>query len=199
MALGLVLFALALAAGRAEVLTQGERDRAMSDLHATRKRFLDSVAGLSDAQWKFKPDDKTWSIAECAEHIAISEDAIFQIITGKILKSPAAPEKRGEVQRKDELVMKAIRDRSGKFSAPESLKPSGRWPTPDAMVAQFKKSRDSHIAYIQTTQDDLRSHFLPHPATKEIDGYQWLLLLSAHSDRHVMQILDVKGHPGYPK
>src|SRR5204863_3020741 len=29
-----------------ETLTQGERERAMSELHATRKQFLDSVAGL---------------------------------------------------------------------------------------------------------------------------------------------------------
>ena len=63
----------------AETLTQGERERAMSELHATRKQFLDSVAGLSDAQWNFKPSPDVWSVAEVAEHIAISEDMIFKL------------------------------------------------------------------------------------------------------------------------
>src|SRR5438045_3372548 len=57
-----------------ETLTQGERERAMSELHATRKQFLDSVAGLSDAQWNFKPAPDVRSVAEVAEHIAVSED-----------------------------------------------------------------------------------------------------------------------------
>src|SRR5947209_6162535 len=65
------LAALALATAFAAPLDQGERDRAMSHLHATRKMFLDSVAGLSDTQWNFKPAPERWSVAECAEHIAV--------------------------------------------------------------------------------------------------------------------------------
>jgi hypothetical protein len=44
-------------------LTQAERDRALAELTASRQQFLDSVAGLSAAQWNFKPDEKTWSVA----------------------------------------------------------------------------------------------------------------------------------------
>ena len=43
-------------------MTQEERDFAMSSLHASRKLFLDAIAGLSDAQWKFKPAPDRWSI-----------------------------------------------------------------------------------------------------------------------------------------
>ena len=44
-----VIIALTTAALAAGPLSQGERDRAMSSLHATRKMFLDEVANLSDA------------------------------------------------------------------------------------------------------------------------------------------------------
>ena len=92
-------FAPTAAALAAEPLSQGERDRAMSSLHATRKMFLDEVANLSDAQWTFKPAPERWSIAECAEHIALSEDLLFQLVTEKLMKSPAEPDKSTDAQR----------------------------------------------------------------------------------------------------
>lgn len=182
----------------AEPLTQDERNRAMSELHASRKTFLDSVAGLSEAQWNFKPDANTWSIAECAEHIAVSEDKIFELIE-QLMKSPADPSKKQEVQGKDELVLKAIADRSQKFKAPEMLVPTHRWPTQSALIDHFKESRDRTIAYVRDTPDDLRSHFMPHPVMKTLDGYQWVLLLSAHTGRHTAQLNEVKTNPNFPK
>ena len=141
-----------------------------------------------------------WSVAECAEHITLSENFIFDLVTQKLMRTPAAPEKKELVKGKDEFIMKAIRDRSEKFQAPEPLKPAtSQWPTVEAASKEFRARRDAHIAYVQTTGDDLRSHFLDHPAAKTADGYQWLILLSAHSDRHVAQILELKARPDFPK
>ncbi len=65
--------------GGAAPMTQDERNRALSEFHASRKMFLDATEGLSAAQWNFKPDAGAWSVAECAEHIAISEDAFRDV------------------------------------------------------------------------------------------------------------------------
>jgi type II secretory pathway pseudopilin PulG len=182
-----------------QALTQVERERAMSELHATRKQFLDSVAGLSDAQWSFKPAPEVWSVAECAEHIALSEDRLYELVTQNLMKTPADPEKKAEVKGKDELVLEKTVDRSQKFQAPEMLRPTHQWPSKQDLIAHFKESRDRTIAYVETTQDDLREHFVPHPAFKLLDGYQWILLISAHSHRHTLQIEEVKASPNFPK
>jgi uncharacterized damage-inducible protein DinB len=182
-----------------ETLTQVERERAMSELHATRKQFLDSIAGLSDAQWNFKPSPGVWSVAEVAEHIAISEDMIFKAVTERVMKTPPTPEKKPEVHGKDELVLEKAVDRSTKFQAPEMLRPTRRWPTEPVLTDHFKESRDRTIAYVENTQDNLRDHFLEHPAFKLLDGYQWMLLISAHSHRHTLQIEEVKANPNFPK
>lgn len=182
----------------AEPLTQNEHDRAMSHLHSTRKVFLDSVADLSDAQWNFKPSPARWSIAECAEHIAVAEDALFEMVQ-KMVASPAEPEKKAAVRDKDEAVLRLVPDRSAKFQAPEFLTPKRRWPDRATLLSHFKQSRDRNIRYLETTQDDLRSHFLDHPAMKTLDAYQWMLLLSAHCERHTRQIEEVKTDPNYPK
>ena len=192
----MMLGTLALATAFAAPLEQGERDRAMSHLHATRKVFLDSIAGLSEAQWNFKPAADRWSIAECAEHIAVSDDALFDLLR-QTLKSTAALEKKSAV--KDEFILQVVPDRSVKAKAPEFLQPKRRWPDRETLIAHFKQSRDRNIAYIQTTEDDLRSHFMDHPMLKTIDAYQVMLLLSAHCERHTAQIDEVKADPHYPK
>jgi hypothetical protein len=185
-------------ASKETTLSQHDREFAMSQLHASRKLFLDSVGGLTPEQWNFKAAPDRWSIAECAEHIALSEDFIFTIVPN-LLKGPATPEKRAEVKATDEGLLKAVVDRSNKFQAPEPIKPTRRWQDPQDAVAHFKESRDKHIAYVETTQDDLRNHFGPHPAAGLLDAYQWILLLSAHSERHTLQIEEVKADPKFPK
>lgn len=193
----LLAFATVLAA---EPLAQGERDRAMSYMHATRKQFLDSVAGLSKAQWEYKPAPEVWSAAEVAEHIALSEDTLFELVTKKIVGGPPADDaKRAATKGKDEQVMKVITDRSQKVQAPEFLRPSHKWKTMEELVAHFKQSRDRNIAYLQTTQDDLRSRVASHPVMKELDAYQWLIMIAAHSERHTMQLNEVKNSAGFPK
>ena len=192
----LPMFALVAAPIFAATLTDAERDRAISELTASRQQFLDSVAGLSPAQWNFKPDANTWSVAECAEHIAVSEDVIFGSVT-KIVQGPAAPDKKSAVT--DDFILTAVVDRSHKFQAPEVLRPTHRFNTPQEMIDHFKESREHTIAYIRTTQDDLRGHFFDHPVLKTMDGYQWILLLSAHSQRHTAQLNEVKANANFPK
>lgn len=181
----------------AATLTQAERDSAIAELTASRQAFLDSVAGLSAAQWNLKPDEKTWSVAECAEHIAVSEDVIFGIVSKQIMQSPAAPDKKSAVT--DDFILKAVVNRTQKFQAPEVLRPTHRFATPQDIIDHFKKSRELTIAYVRDTQDDLRAHFYDHPVLKTMDGYQWILLLSAHSQRHTAQLNEVKANPNFPK
>jgi hypothetical protein len=183
----------------AQSLTQHEREFAMSHLHATRKMFLDSITGLTPEQWTFKAAPDRWSIAECAEHIATSEDFMFGLVTTQLMKSPADPAKKAEVKGKDDIIVKQVPERSQKFKAPDVIAPKNRWSTPDAIVAHFKEGRDRSIAYVDTTQDDLRDHFAPHPVLGTLDGYQWILLMSAHSERHTEQINEVKADPKYPR
>jgi uncharacterized damage-inducible protein DinB len=170
-----------------------------SALEETRQKVLDSLKDLSDAQWKFKSAPDRWSAAEVAEHIAVSEEAILGLVTERVMKSPAAPEKKEAAKDKDELVRTSVTNRSVKVQAPEMLKPTSRFKTREEMIKAFNASRDKTIEYVKTTQDDLRSHFTPHPIFKDLDAYQWVLLISGHSERHSLQILEVKADPNFPK
>ena len=180
----------------AQPLTRQERDSLVQHLEQTRQAFLQSISGLSDAQWTFKAGPDRWSIAEVAEHIAISETAIFQLVTDKMLKGPAIPPNPTPLS--DEKLLASLLDRSTKFQAPEMLKPTNRWATREALTNDFLAARDKTITYVKTTTDDLHGHGGPHPVFKMLDGYQWVLLISGHSARHTAQIEEVKASPGYP-
>jgi DinB superfamily len=180
-------------------LTKEERDRAVEYLKQTQKDFLAATEGLSDAQWKFKAAPDRWSIAEVSEHIGIAEQTIWELVSGKIMKSPATPEKAADAKGKDEIILTKVPDRSRKAQAPEQLKPTGRWATRAALVKDFESKRAQEIAYLTETKDDLRNHFEEHPALKTLDAYQWLIFNGAHCKRHTAQILEVKADPNYPK
>ena len=194
--LGVLAFTMSLAPAAAQPLSQQERDSLVKHLEQTRQAFVVSVSGLSDAQWTFKAGPDRWSIAEVAEHIAISETTIHQLVTDQVLKAPAVPRNPNPVS--DEALLAGLLDRTSKFQAPEMLKPTNRWASRDALVKDFLAAREKTATYVKTTTDDLRGHAGPHPVFKMLDGYQWLLLLSGHSARHTAQIEEVKTATGYP-
>lgn len=193
-----VLLLLSAVSLDAEPLAKRDRDIAMSHLHATRKMFVDSLANVSKAQWEFKPAPEVWSIAEVAEHIAVSEDTLFELVSKKMLSIPPDPAKTAAAAGKDEMLLKALVDRSKKAQAPEMLKPTHRWKTAEELIEHFKQSRDRTIDFVRTTDEDLRSHVTPHPIFKELDAYQWILLIAGHSERHILQLNEVKTMSGYP-
>ena len=194
--------ALLLATDSTQTLTQEERDRAVAELEGSKKAFLDATKGLSAAQWNFKPAPERWSVAECSEHIALAEGFIFGLVSERIMKAPANPEKRDAAKGKDELIVKMLQDRSHKATAPEPIDPAKHGPmTPEQSIKLFLESRAHTIEYVKTTQEDLRNHLFDHPvpAIGTLDGYQWILLTSGHSRRHTLQILEVKADPNFPK
>lgn len=180
-------------------LTQQERDFAIKQFQSTGENFLKSIAGLSQKQWTFKPAPDRWSIAEVAEHITVSESTLGGLVRQRLMQSPAAPEKREQVKGKDELILQRVPDRSHKAQAPEMLRPTGRWATEADLVKAFEDARKVNIDYIRTTNDDLRDHFFDHPTIGTLDGYQWILLIAMHSERHTKQIEEVKADPNFPK
>jgi hypothetical protein len=203
----LVMFCLALPSAIAQTppttaptpLTAEERESALKQFQSTRDNFLRSIAGLSQKQWTFKSAPDRWSVAEVAEHIAVSESTLFGLVQQRIMQSPAAPEKREQVKGKDQMILEKMPDRSHKAQAPEFLRPTGRWATEADLTKAFEDSRKTTMDYIRTTNDDLRDHFFDHPVFGPLDGYQWLLLISAHSARHTAQIEEVKADPNFPK
>ncbi|HLW76060.1 MAG TPA: DinB family protein [Bryobacteraceae bacterium] len=179
-------------------LTEAERTYLVEQLQLSRKNFLSSIQGLSEAQWRFKPAPAVWSVAECAEHIVLAEDYLFGA-SQQMLQAPVGDRLPNANTQGDHALVAAILDRSHKATAPEPITPTGgKFATPAEAAKEFNARRDKTIAYVKSTQDDLRIHIADGPIGK-MDSYQMLLLLASHSGRHTLQIREVEGNAGYPK
>jgi hypothetical protein len=184
-------------AAHAQTLTQADRDKAMTYLESTRQGVVDATKGLSPAQWNFKAAPDKWSVAEVTEHIAAAEDYIRGMVVEKVMTAPARPAGE-EVAAIDAMVVQAIPDRSQKKQAPEPLKPTNRFGSPEGSLKHFLEARTTTEDFLTKTPD-LREHAADSPLGKKLDGYEWVLFIAAHSERHTKQILEVKADPNFPK
>ncbi len=185
-----IAVALAIANDR---LTDKDRNVALDHLKMTQQMFLASVAGLTPEQLHFKPSPDRWSIYECAEHITVSEDLMLEALQ-KIVNSP--PSAALKPKATDARVLGYGTDRSHKTKTEKAYEPTGRWNDLDEILAHFTASREKTLEFARTMPADLRDHLTEN---KTMDGYQWLLILSAHTQRHVLQINEVKNDPRFPK
>jgi len=190
-----LIFALAVAPLCGEGWEEADRDRLISNLEQTRKNYTQALENVSEAQWKFKPAPERWSIAECAEHIAVTEPMLLGMVQKTLAGQPTA-EFKGNAG-SDAKIANAMTDRSKKFTAPKEVAPTGRFATKAETIAAFNKHRDVTIDLVKTTKLDLRSYGAKGPAGP-MDASQWLLLISGHTDRHIAQMKEVMAHPDYP-
>ncbi len=195
--------AKAVPAAKGAPLTKEEREFLIAHMERTRSLFLESISGLSEGQWNFKAAPDRWSVAECAEHITLTEDFLFDYATKKVAAIPPAPERpalsAAELRAKDEKIIAGYVDRSRKANAPEPLQPKRVFTDAAAVKKAFNEKRDRNIAYARSTQDDLRNHSTVGGPFGTTDAYQYLLGMAAHTERHTLQINEVKASPGYPK
>lgn len=193
----LLTLALLTASAQAQMsLTDAERTAAVDLLQRTKTDLLKSIAGLTETQLAWKADSAHWSVNQCIEHIALAEMGIFQQQQGA-MKAPADPARRVEVKLTDKQVVQFLTNRTRKAESPSVIKPTGRFSNSMAALQVFGQQRDKTIAYVQTTPDDLRNHYWQH-FIGTVDAYQTILLLAAHSERHRLQIDEVKASAGFP-
>ncbi len=195
----IVVLALAgTASARAQDVSQADKDRALQYLESTKKGVLDATKGLSDAQWNFKPAPDRWSVAELIEHLAAAEDMLRGVAQEQVMKSPAVPIRTAEeIKKGDEIVLTMVPDRSIKRQAPEPLKPTNRFGSPEAAQKHFVESRATTEEYLKNISG-LRAHLGDSPLGK-LDAYEFVLFTAAHSERHTKQMLEVKADPNFPK
>jgi hypothetical protein len=179
------------------LLTSAEREFAIQYLKKTALQVDSSLLNLTPEQMAFKPGTDKWSIAECVLHIAAAEATLWDMLETS-LKEPANAEKREKIKFTDQELIKAVEDRSHKSKTFAALEPANSpYKSVKEALKSFKENRRRLIAFVQSTQKDLRSQVLELPLGT-YDAYQFILLISAHSNRHVQQIKEIKAEINFP-
>jgi len=169
-------------------MTPAERDYAIAYLERTKAALLDATAHFSHEQWRLKPAPEQWSPAECVEHLAITETSLLKAIQKTVTEAPAPADVLASCAGKEQIIEKAVPSRGRKVQAPEPARPTNRFADP---LAEFIATRARTLEYVRTTSDPIRVRTYPHFVFGPLDGYQWLIFMAAHTERHLAQLLEV--------
>jgi hypothetical protein len=174
--------------------TEKDREFALKYMNETKEEFVKQLTGLSDAQLNFRAGEGRWTIGEIAEHIIVVENELKGMFN-----APTAKKTFGaDVPRvADTAIVLSITNRGQKFTAPEQVRPNGRWKTRDELLSNFDKTRGATIEWMKANKEDLRSTFVASPMGM-VDSFQAMLFLTGHSDRHLAQSREVKADAKYP-
>lgn len=198
------LFVLAL------VLTSATSDNPMSKKevrYAT--KYLDTsmsiafsaVENLTQEQWNFQADAESWSIAGICEHLLIAEKNVLGLIQNKIIADEANRQvDESKLITNDQLIA-GLKDRGeGKRrKTPERFEPTGALKTPAQFIEEYQAARKITAEFLKNTDVDLLDYYYPSPLGDPLSAYQWTILMSAHTERHTAQIVEVQSSENYPK
>ena len=168
-----------------------ERQRLVAHFEMTESWLADEVSHLSRAQLEFRPSPGAWNIRDCVEHLDLSEPQYWE--TFKRVMATRATKQESPSEDVDRLWYGI--DRTERTKTVPSEMPHGKFADMASALASFQGLRATMLNYIRTSNEDWRHHQIPG---WDRDGYQWLLMISAHSQRHILQIREIKHAPNFP-
>jgi hypothetical protein len=180
-------------------LSTEERGKIVKMLLDSQKDYLESIENLTDAQWSYKPSPFRWSVGEVAEHIVLTENALFNMVE-RALAQKANPEWENKTAGKVELLERLVPSRVRRVQAPIEVRPSGKMAR-DEVIRRFKQVRTKALEFAQKTDLPIKAHTVDHPfpVFNTLSAYDWLVYIPLHNVRHNQQIAEVKASAGYPK
>ena len=188
----MLVFAFGTDSGLAASLTPLERQRLVAHLEMTGSWLVDEVSGLSPAQFQFRPAPGAWSIMEVVEHLTVAEPIYWRQLREAM---KAAPSGQKQLAKDVDVLWYGI-DRTQRQKAVAAEEPKGQLRDLRTGLEAFRKLHAEMLEYARTTGEDLRSHVVEREGS---DAYQWLLLISTHEQRHILQIREIKANPKFPK
>ena len=187
----LVVSSALVGAASAEPLSNVDRQRVLAHMAMTDAWIASEVAGLTAAQQAWRSAPTAWSVTDVVEHLAVAEAQYWTELQASLTQPLGQKSTIGD----DRILWYGI-DRTQRDRTGEARVPTGRYKTAAEALAVFDKQRAEMRGFATTTQEDLRGRLLKG---SPMDVYQWLLMISAHSQRHILQIREIKAASGYPK
>jgi hypothetical protein len=182
----------AVAISGAAPMTALERQRLLAHLQMTGAWLPDEVSDLSPSQIQFRPAPGTWSILEVVEHLSIASPIYWRQFHEAMKRSPG----RFTPVSTDEGILWYGIDRTRREKAIPSEDALGKLREVRPALDLLSRLHREMLQYVRTTNDDLRGHYVERQGS---DAYQWMLLISTHEQRHILQIREIKANPNFPK
>jgi hypothetical protein len=167
-------------------------------LEESEQTFLGLIEGVEGEAWTWKPAPERWSVAECTEHIVLSEAAL--LASGRqALAGEPDPEWETKTAGKAEMISQVMPNRQGRAQAPQEIRPQGGKSKAE-LLAIFHAQRAELAELLADESLELKRYTQEHPFPifGWLNAHQWLIYVPLHTIRHSKQIREVQETAGYP-
>jgi hypothetical protein len=162
------------------------------------------VTGLNESQFNWRPDPRTWSIAECLQHLNIVGDRYVHVLEKTLADSRASglagqgPFKHGWLA--NWILANTEPPPKRKFKAARSFTPAYGQPLTAVMPTFLHLQGQLALQLEQAAGLDLARVKAPVPGLGPLrfNLYLSFAWIAAHERRHLWQARQVRNHAGFP-
>jgi uncharacterized damage-inducible protein DinB len=152
-------------------------------LESARAELIVAVSGLTEEQARTRPAPDRWSVLECVEHVTFVERRFL----GMVRQSEAGTSAERDAA-KEAALKERVLDRNNRRSAPEAVRPTGKYGSISEALREFNATRDETLRFASEQGLNLLSRSANHPVLGPLNGVEALLLIAGHGRRHTAQI-----------
>ena len=164
-----------------------EKAKLLDALNTSESALRNAVADVPNQLSQTRPAPDRWSILENLEHLVVLEN----LIHGRFVSAPRLPEETYDPTR-EEAILNRVPNRSVKIKGSETVHPKGQFASVADALAAYRQIRYKLEKLIDDLGPELRRIEMKHPILGTISGYEMLLVVAAHAERHTIQINEAK-------
>ena len=177
----------------------------IASLNSTTQQVTHSFSSLSNEQLNWKPNLSKWSVAQCLDHLMVSNTSYFPTFEKLIHKTyqlPLAQKLNPFNKIFGPVMVKYLGPQSKqKLKNPKVFKPSTS-NLSNSIIEDFSKHQETLATYFrQLNLVDKEKIVITSPASSFVSYslHHAMQIITVHEQRHVNQALNVLNHPNYPK
>ena len=168
-------------------MTAERRAEIVETLESSGREFRDAAAGVSEEAAAASPGPERWSILQVVEHVVVSERAMLSAF-----ERAQVSETSLENREKEAMIVTRGGRRLVRLEAPAKSRPAGRFPTLGQALGQFIAAREQTIRFAAEHDGNLYFRTVTHPLFGPVNGYELLLIIAVHAQRHGRQIAEIR-------
>jgi hypothetical protein len=181
-----------------------EIERLLYQVKVIRQEADGLVAGLDGAHFNWRPADGGWSIAQCFDHLNLTNRRFLDILKASVEQA------RREGKLDDGPYTYSFLSRwmfraisppvKRKFRAARRFQPADE-KAPDVVMTEWARTHDEFVEVLQRASGlDLARIKVPSPVTRLLryDLGMAFWILTAHDRRHLAQVRNIRNSAGFP-
>lgn len=152
--------------------------------------MIDLIDSSTEEELLFKATPDSWNILECVEHICLVNKNVTHLLESPV--PPVTENKPSEIHSEGKLQHILVTKRDIKRVAPGTVTPKGIYTNAEEAKSVIYSDTERVLNLLENTDISKQTQTFPHHALGEMTKTDWVHFMLAHTQRHLLQIEEIK-------